>query len=105
MAKEGRKSNTLPNPTNSPQASSHAQGGIWVFTFNEIANGIMQLISVIAALIFGVWAIKSFDAALDANSLATNALQQTLIANQLALLSICASDQVSFLFVSSCDQY
>jgi hypothetical protein len=82
------------------QASSAAGGGIWVFSWSDIINGVIQVISVITAVVFGVWAIKSFDAAQQANFLARTALEQTLIANQLALLSICASNQVGF-FIKS----
>jgi hypothetical protein len=71
-----------------------APGGIWVFTWNEIVNAIIQVIAVIAALVFGAWAIKSYDEAQQANALARTGLQQTLIANQLALLAVCASNEV-----------
>jgi hypothetical protein len=82
------------------QASSTAGGNIWVFSWSEIINGVIQVISVIATVVFGVWAVKSFDAAQQANFLIRTALEQTLIANQLALLLICASNQVSF-FIKS----
>jgi hypothetical protein len=81
-------------PTLLAQRPSIATGGIWEFTWNEIVNGIIQVIAVIVALVFGAWAIKSYDSAQQANALARNGLQQTLIANQLALLAVCASYQV-----------
>ena len=80
--------------TPSVQKPFVAPGGIWVFTWNEIVNGIIQVVAVVAALVFGAWAIKSYDEAQQANTLARTGLQQTLIANQLALLAVCASNQV-----------
>lgn len=92
-------------PTSAPQAESFTRKGIiWVFTWNEVVNGIIQLISVIAALIFGVWAVKSFGAAQEANFLAQTALQQALIANQLTLLSVCTSNFQVWIFTSPTDE-
>jgi hypothetical protein len=65
------------------------------FSLSEIISSVVQLISIIAAFTFGVWAIKSYNAAQRANSLTENGLRQTLTANQLALLSLCMSNQVS----------
>ena len=83
--------------TNQPafaQKSFVAPSGIWVFTWNEMINAIMQVVALIAALVCGAWAIKSYDTAQRANTLANMGLQQTLIANQLALLAVCVSNQV-----------
>ncbi|PVF92665.1 hypothetical protein CPB86DRAFT_819427 [Serendipita vermifera] len=58
----------------------------------------LELISLITAIIFGIWAIRSYDAAVKANQMSeegikqnTLALKQSLIANQLALLALCTS--------------
>jgi hypothetical protein len=70
----------------------------------------MQSVALIVAIAFGVWAIKSYIAAQDANemaqeanalaqaanTLAQNSLKLGLLANQIALISYCgAVGQVS----------
>jgi hypothetical protein len=74
---------------------TYSKSVLGLFSLSEIVAAVIQLISIIAAFTFGVWAIKSYDAAQRANSLAENSLRQTLAANQLALLSLCMSNQVS----------
>jgi hypothetical protein len=83
--------------------------GIWVFTWNEIMKYTVRLLAFTVTIIFGVWAAKSYNteevsnkllisaltAAEQANTLSTSVLQQGIYANQLALLSLCASNQVS----------
>ncbi|PVF92664.1 hypothetical protein CPB86DRAFT_790926 [Serendipita vermifera] len=104
-----------------------------ILTTRNIFSVGVQLVSIITAIIFGVWAIRSYDAALKANSMTEaglkqgikaleqsaqanrltesglkqgiqaleqgrHALEQGMIANQLALLAICTSSQVSNLF-------
>jgi hypothetical protein len=65
-----------------------------------------QILGIAAAIIFGVWSIKSYDAAntanhlssqsislaTDANNIAKTSLQQTIYQNQLGLLSFCAEN-------------
>ncbi|KAJ7336730.1 hypothetical protein DFH08DRAFT_813053 [Mycena albidolilacea] len=65
-----------------------------------------QILGIAAAIIFGVWSIKSYDAAntanhlsshsislaADANNIAETSLQQTIYQNQLGLLSFCAGN-------------
>ena len=92
--KENVRHGTM-NPTSIAQKYSASPGGIWAFTWNEIIHGLLQVIGVIAALVFGAWAIKSYETAEQANSLARTSLQQAVIANQLALLVGCGSNQVS----------
>jgi len=70
------------------------EAGFWVFTLSETINYVIQLIAVITALIFGAWAIKSYDVTQHANQLSNFAIQQSMFANQLALLSFCNSDVV-----------
>ena len=82
---------------------SRKEGEIWVFTSSELINGLMQLIALIIAIIFGVWAVKSFDAAREANSLAMNSMQQAVVANKLALLALCSGQvEYPFLCVTVC---
>ncbi|PVF92666.1 hypothetical protein CPB86DRAFT_819428 [Serendipita vermifera] len=59
----------------------------------------VEIISLITAIIFGMWAIRSYDAATKANAMTEEglrqnalALQQSLIANQLPLLALCGSN-------------
>lgn len=70
---------------------------IWVFSWNEIVTYVLQIAGITAGIVFGVWVIKSYCAtetslaiAADANKVSTNALAQSKLANQLALLSFCA---------------
>jgi hypothetical protein len=43
----------------------HHEGGIWVFTWSEIVNGVLQTFALIITIVFGVWAIKSYNAAVE----------------------------------------
>jgi hypothetical protein len=70
-------------------------------TLKDILSGGVQIISLFTAIIFGVWAIRSYDAAVKANSIAKGALYQGITAlqqgrtsNQLALLAICTASEV-----------
>ena len=60
------------------------------FERNGITQGGMQFVALIVAVIFGVWAIKSYNAAQKANAFAENGLRQSLFANQMSLVSLCA---------------
>jgi hypothetical protein len=62
---------------------------------NEAFASAVQVVTLITAVIFGAWAIKSYSAAQHANALSQSSLQQTLIANQLTLLSLCVSNPVT----------
>lgn len=57
----------------------------WPFTMKDILNFLVQLLNIIAVLVFGVWAVRSYDAALQAVSLAE-------AANALAMFQICQSN-------------
>jgi len=95
-------------------ASPKMGKGKWPFTGNEMVNFVIQLVSLIAAITFGIWAVKSYNAALRANYLssvsyqsaqssfeaAQNALYLSGVANRLALLSFCASNTVSVLYIN-----
>jgi hypothetical protein len=70
---------------------------IWAFSWSEIVNYVLQIAGITAGIVFGVWAIKTYGAtetslaiAANANNVSTNALTQSKLANQLALLSFCA---------------
>jgi hypothetical protein len=66
-----------------------------------------QILGITAAIIFGVWSIKSYSTSITANSLSSRSLslatqandiaqtsfQQTMYQNQLALLSFCAGNK------------
>ncbi|TFK31567.1 hypothetical protein BDQ12DRAFT_671763 [Crucibulum laeve] len=85
--------------------------------FQKHVDMAIQLLSIILGCVFGIWAIKSYDASQQANRLSSQALEmaqvannlsiesteQSKIANQLALLAFCSSlDNTSLLqiFVS-----
>ena len=59
----------------------------------DIFNFIVQVISVCAAFVFGAWAIRSYNAATDANLLSSISLANAETANQLSL-SICGANPV-----------
>jgi hypothetical protein len=57
----------------------------WSFTVKEVLNLCVQLLNIIAVLVFGVWAIRSYNAALQALSLAE-------AANALTMFQLCQSN-------------
>ena len=63
-------------------------------TANEFAKGAVQFVSFVTALVFGVWAIKSFNVAQEANVMAEMAYHQAVISNQLSFMAICTSNPV-----------
>ncbi|KAG8832075.1 hypothetical protein FRC17_002084 [Serendipita sp. 399] len=58
----------------------------------SILSGGFQCLTFIAAIVFGVWAVKSYDAALTSNQLAAASIEQSLVANKLALIALCKAD-------------
>lgn len=89
-------------PASAPQEAAAAQ-----ISFKQLVQLIFQLLVLAVSVIFGAWAIKSYNAALDANRIGelANSMSseaqtynqminqandhQTLMANQLALLQLC----------------
>ena len=63
-------------------------------TRKDVFNFIVNFISVGAVFVFGAWAVRSYNAATEANLLATNSLRNAETANQLTLLSICGANPV-----------
>ena len=63
--------------------SSPTTRRLFPYEWGEIIQGGMQFAALIVAIIFGVWAIKSYDAAQKANAM-------SLLANQMSLVSLCA---------------
>ncbi|KAL8822666.1 MAG: hypothetical protein Q9191_006598 [Dirinaria sp. TL-2023a] len=59
-------------------------------------NLILQVIGIVAAIAFGVFAVQSLNVAKTANTLTRQALEEARIANQAAMLSLCtqATDNV-----------
>ena len=49
-----------------------------------------QLLALVASVVFGVWAIKSYNVALEAIDQAALANQQMMLSNQVLLLSACS---------------
>lgn len=77
-----------------------ANGMIWVFTWSEIVGYLLQTVGLIAGIVFGIRAIRTYDAAksslgiaTSANEISTKALAQSRLANHLNLLTFCASMQ------------
>ena len=73
---------------------------VWVFAWSDVVNYVLQTVALIAAVVFGVWAIRTYDAVRDslaiaaaANELSSKVLAQNVVANSLALLTFCASIQ------------
>ena len=56
-----------------------------------VINTILQTAAFVAAIAFGVFAIKSVHIANTANDYAAKALEEARIANQVAMLAICIS--------------
>jgi hypothetical protein len=112
--------------TMSEKHKNHSTGtktNVWVFMWKDVVNYVLQTVGLIAAVVFGVWAIRTYDAARDslaiastandlsshavalaaaANELSSQALAQNLVGNSLALLTFCAAIHAgpSFNFVS-----
>jgi hypothetical protein len=68
----------------------------WPFTIREVLNFLVQLLNIIAVLVFGVWAIRSYNEAVTANQLSSDSIQaaqQALnvaqAANALTMFQIC----------------
>jgi len=59
------------------------------FTFKS--NSLLQVLGILAATVFGVFSILAWLAANKSNTISTNALNQALQSNQLALLAYCVS--------------
>ena len=54
-----------------------------------IITTISTVVSLATTVIFGVWGVLSYKAAVNGNRIASLALQQAVMQNQLALLSWC----------------
>lgn len=67
-----------------------------------IINSLLQAAAFVAAVAFGVYAVKSVTVGNSANQYAHQAVQQAQIANQLAVLAVCISNvnQVGFFITS-----
>jgi hypothetical protein len=59
--------------------------------FSFKANTLLQFLGILAATVFGVFSILAWLAAAKSNEISTNALNQALQSNQLALLAYCVS--------------
>jgi hypothetical protein len=72
-----------------------------------VVNSFLQVAALVAAVAFGVFAIRSVQLTQTANGYAVQALDQSIMANNLALVSVClsgyniVSDGVSYVFLSS----
>ena len=57
-----------------------------------IISSVLQLLALCIAIAFGIFAVKSVTVATQANSYAIQALAEARLANQIALLAICAAN-------------
>ena len=103
----------LPPDVRRPSSPLAHSGPSTHITLHDALFYTFQLIALIIALVFGAWAIKSYNAALAANDLASASNQlstasynasnnanaeagkQALVANQLSLVSLCLTGNVS----------
>lgn len=125
-----QQSFNLRDSTISEKHTNHSKGTkttgtVWVFTWSEVVNYVLQTVGLIAAVVFGVWAIRTYHAARNslaiastanelssravmlaaaANMLSSQALAQNMVANSLAVLTFCASIQAdpSSNFTNTC---
>lgn len=94
--------NQISLPTEHENSRSPLAQSQWVAKLSPpigqfIINTVLQISAFIAAIAFGIFAVKSVTVANDANHYAAIAVQQAVTANQLALLAVCLSsaNQVS----------
>ena len=64
-----------------------SQASLWGLSLRETTDVFFQTIALIVALIFGAWAIKTYNAQLDSNTVG-------LLSSQLSLRAYCKSGQV-----------
>ena len=72
-----------PKPSN----AAAAEASLWTI-LKDVATFIFQIVAVIAALVFGAWAIKSYNVQLTANDLANQSLQYSATGNQYAIQAL-----------------
>lgn len=60
-----------------------ARDGLLAYTLQDATTFIFQLVALIVALVFGAWAIKSYNAAMEANDLSSRSYQAALKGNDL----------------------
>ncbi|MCJ1402523.1 hypothetical protein MMC11_005743 [Xylographa trunciseda] len=85
-----------------PGNAAAREPSLWT-VMKDVATFIFQMVAVIAALVFGVWAIKSYDAQLIANDVASQSLQYSTTSNQDANQLAILSGQLSLL--AYCEAY
>lgn len=61
-----------------------ARDGSLAYTLQDATTFIFQLVALIVALVFGAWAIKSYNAAMEANDLSSRSYQAALKGNDLS---------------------
>ncbi|MCJ1383848.1 hypothetical protein MMC17_006962 [Xylographa soralifera] len=70
-----------------PSNAAASEKSLWTI-LKEIVTFIFQPVAVIAALVFGAWAIKSYDVQVTANNLATQSLRYSATSNQYAVQAL-----------------
>lgn len=67
------------------------------FTWSQVSGALSfasQIVNLIAVLVFGLWSVRSYNAALHANQISSSSLQAAQNANQLSLYAFCMSQTV-----------
>lgn len=100
--KDGDRRDDQKHPAKGPPARVVIRGEThrkYPFTIIETLNLLVQLLNIIGVFVFGVWAIRSYNAAVIANELSKNATEATLqalsvaqAANALTMFQICQSN-------------
>lgn len=90
---------SLGNPTAQPIRVLIEEEKIrgYGFTWSQLSGALSfasQIVNFIAVLVFGLWSVRSYNAALHANQIASSSLQAAQNANQLALYAFCMSQSV-----------
>lgn len=75
---------------------SHSLNGLMVTlpSTQHIANIILQISAIVAAIAFGAFAVQSVELANHANHYAAAAANFSLVSNQMAMYAICISSQL-----------
>ena len=69
----------------------------------HIANVILQITAIVAAIAFGAFAVQSVHLANQANQYAATAANLSFVSNQLAMYAICISVQLQVCCTGGCD--
>ncbi|MCJ1293091.1 hypothetical protein MMC34_004644 [Xylographa carneopallida] len=78
-------------PTPKLNSTATPERSLWTI-LREVVTFTCQFVAVIAACVFGAWAIKSYDVQLRANDLASQSLQYSVTGNQYVMQALQTAD-------------